>query len=135
MNPSNFTCKNLSAALVIVVLLAPFQAARANGDCKQPATTSIRIEAKGGFENQLPGVTFPVQSKKPGRQEKQGKNSETTEIKHHSDEDKHKHHFYHYNKKKWRRKSHAILLSWLMRIVVAISYISILLCTFMSLAH
>ena len=53
----------------------------------------------------------------------------------HADEDKHEVHHHHFDKSKSRKRIINILTGFLLKIIIAVSYFSILLCSYMSLCH
>ena len=56
-------------------------------------------------------------------------------AKTHSDEEKHKNHLYHYDRIKRSRKKHCGLLCVLVKLFVAITYLSVLICGYLSIFH
>lgn len=78
--------------------------------------------------------------KKQGNREKTAHNDEknshhTEKAKTHSDEEKHKNHLYHYNRIKRNNKRHCSLLCLLVKLFVAITYLSVLICGYLSIFH
>jgi hypothetical protein len=55
--------------------------------------------------------------------------------KRHADEDRHDNHHHHFDKVKHKRKIVNLLSAWLLKIFIALSYFSILLCSYMSMYH
>ena len=59
----------------------------------------------------------------------------SAKAKTHSDEEKHKNHLYHYDRIKRSRKKHCSLLCVLVKFFVAITYLSVLICGYLSIFH
>lgn len=78
-------------------------------------------------------LSLPVNSKK----QKENEHSGTDLIRHkrHADEDRHDNHHHHFDKVKHRKKIINLLSQLLLKIIIAISYFSILLCSYMSLCQ
>lgn len=124
----------LSAILFFTFLMAPSDSNEA-GFTKKDRSFSIHLQA-GAEGNDIPVKELipimPSKNKKDGGNEKQ--NNETPKSRH-SDEEKHKHHFHDFDNLRCRKKLHAILLGFCFKIIMVISYFSILLCGYMSIGH
>lgn len=134
MTPQKALRTSLSAILLSAFLLSPLQSnetATANGR----RTFSIHLQANGknssdkGIQIDL---SLPVNNKK---EKDTDHNPDLLRHKRHADEDKHEHHHHHFDKSKSRRRIINMMMSFFLKIIIAVSYFSILLCSYMSISH
>ena len=134
MKPQKALQTSLTATLISVFMLAPLNSSE--------MVTKIQ---PGSFSNHL-GMVAAGSSKESNHREMNGRenskkmlNQEKSENiktdKKHSEEDKHNNHVYNYDWINSRKKWQANLIRHLVRIFVVISFISVLLCGYMSIIH
>lgn len=134
MKPQTTLRISLSTLLLFTLLLSPFTSKQATGT-NDRRTFSIQIvNAESSTDHTLKlDLTLPVNSKKEKDKDHQG--SDLMRHKRHADEDRHDHHHHHFDKVKHKRKIVNILSAFFLKIIIAISYFSILLCSYMSITH
>lgn len=125
---------SLTALLLSAFLLSPLhsnEAATAN----RKKTFSIQLQANGESSSDR-GIkvdfSLPVNNKKAKDTDH---NHDLIRHKRHADEDKHELHHHHFDKSKSRRKLVNMLTSFFLKIIIVVSYFSILLCSYMSVGH
>ena len=125
---------SFSAILLSAFLLSPLhsnEAAIAN----RKKTFSIQLQAnEESSSDKAINIDFslPVNNKK-GKDTDH--NPDLIRHKRHADEDKHDLHHHHFDKNKSRRRLINMLTSFFLKIIIVVSYFSILLCSYMSLGH
>ena len=125
---------SLSALLLSAFLLSPLQSNEA-ATANRKKTFSIQLQANAESSSDK-GVnidfSLPVNNKKDKDTDH---NPDLMRHKRHADEDKHEIHHHHFDKNKSRRKLVNMIMSFFFKIIIAVSYFSILLCSYLSLGH
>ena len=132
MTPQKALRISLSIFLVFAFLFSPIRSNET--ETKDRRTFSIHPQVN---EEGSPGHSFnldlsiPVNSKR----EKENDHSGTDLFRHkrHADEDRHDNHHHHFDKVKHKKKIINLLSQLVLKIIIVISYFSILLCSYMSL--
>lgn len=125
---------SLTTLLLSAFLLSPLhsnEAATAN----RKKTFSIQLQAnEESSSDKAINIDFslPVNNKK-GKDTDH--NPDLIRHKRHADEDKHELHHHHFDRNKSKRRLINMLTSFLLKIIIVVSYFSILLCSYMSLGH
>ena len=125
---------SLTTLLLSAFLLSPLhsnEAATAN----RKKTFSIQLQAnEESSSDKAINIDFslPVNNKK-GKDTDH--NPDLLRQKRHADEDRHELHHHHFDKNKSRRRLINMLTGFFLKIIIAVSYFSILLCSYMSLGH
>jgi hypothetical protein len=131
MTPHFALRSGLTALLLSVLILIPRQSAQTvilvtkdTGDMLslKPASLSSSVPPQ---QNKL-----PQNDKKPD-----GKEAQPAKSKHHSDEEKHKNHLYDYTWIRHKKQRVARIMQVFVKIFIAFCFYSVLLCTYMHLAH
>ena len=78
-------------------------------------------------------LTLPVNNKK--EKDSDHNNPDLLRHKRHADEDRHELHHHHFDKSKSHRRIINVLTGLLLKIIIIVSYFSILLCSYISLSH
>ena len=135
MTPQKTFRISLSAVLFLAFLLSPLRS-KENLSANDKRTFSVHLQADG--ENSSDHAikfdfTPPVNNKK--EKDKEHHNPDLMRSKRHADEDRHEHHHHDFDKNKSKRKVINMLTSFLLKIIIAVSYFSILLCSYVSLSH
>lgn len=134
MKPQKTFRISLAAIIITCFMLAPLISSEAVHKSKK---NSFNIHLKvvdGGASKQTNNLdlTIPDANKK---EKNNNRNDDQPKAKHHADEEKHKNHLYHYHRVKARKKTHTSIIHVILKIFIAISYISVLLCGYMSIGH
>jgi len=135
MTPQKALRISLSSVLFLALLLSPLRSnERTSANSKR--TFSIHLQANG--ENSSDhgitlDLTVPVNNKK--EKDSDHNNPDLMRNKRHADEDKHEHHHHDFDKSKSRKRIINILTGLLLKIIIAVSYFSILLCSYVSISH
>lgn len=134
---------SLSAVIAIAFLISSHSSGAAiTKPVKYILTTHHVVEDARSAKN--PGnfnlVVPEALPNKPGNREKTAHNDEKNahhiaKTKTHPDEEKHKNHLYHYDRIKRNRKKYCGFLCFLVKIFVAITYLSVLICGYLSIFH
>jgi len=143
MKPQTTFQTSLTAIMISVFMLAPFNSSEAVSKSKKTSfnTHLQQVNDEGASKNsQNVDFTVPGASKKEKNQQKGNENNkhqdhEPAKTRHHSEEEKHNNHLYHYHRIKAKKKIHVSLICISLKILVAITYISVLLCGYMSIGH
>ena len=124
---------SLTAFLLSAFLLSPLQSNEA-ATANRKRTFSIQAQANDGSSDQAIKLDFslPVNNKK-GKETDH--NPDLIRHKRHADEDRHELHHHHFDRNKSRRRLINMITSFFLKIIIVISYFSILLCSYMSLCH
>ena len=125
---------SLSALLFSAFLLSPLQSNEA-GTANRKKTFSIQLQANEERSSDK-SVNFdfsqPVNNKKDKDTDH---NPDLARHRRHADEDRHELHHHHFDKNKSRRRLINMITGFSLKIIIAVSYFSILLCSYMSLGH
>ena len=144
MKPQITLQTSLSAVFSFAFLVAAYCSGAAVSKHSNPTViTNHVVEYARASKN--PGnfnlVVPEAMPNKPGNREKPASHNDeknehpTAKAKTHSDEEKHKNHLYHYDRIKRSRKKHCSLLCVLVKFFVAITYLSVLICGYLSIFH
>ena len=125
----------LSAALFFTFLLSPIRSNPAKTKDRRTSYIHVQVneESSSGHSFKL-DLTLPVNNKK----EKENDHNNGADLfrhKRHADEDRHDHHHHDFDKLKHRKRIVRVLSALLLKIFIAISYFSILFCTYMSIVN
>ena len=143
MKPQKALTSSLSALFLFAIIMAPLNSSEATiiGVKHISAFQQEKIEngsSKTGVNSsaQIPGKISNHQDKQK-TEDKQGNKGdhEQPKTRHHADEEKHKNHLYHYSRIRHKRKTVESMMCICLKFFVAISYIAILLSTYMHLGH
>jgi uncharacterized membrane protein YhiD involved in acid resistance len=132
------TAKNLqtslTAILIAVFMLTPFSSNESVVKNKKMSFNTHLQVVDDGASKQTGNIdlSLPESNKK---EKNKSHNEDQTKSKHHADEEKHKNHVYHYHRVKAKKKSHTTFLQICLKVFVAISFISVLLCGYMNISH
>ena len=125
---------SLAATMICFFMLTPISSSEAIHKSKKISFNTQQQVVDEGSSKQTNNIdlTIPLGNKK----EKNGNhNEDQPKAKHHSDEEKHKNHVYHYHRIKAKKKIHTTFLQLCLKIFIAISFISVLLCGYLSIGH
>ena len=134
MKPQKTFRISLAALMISFFMIAPVNSNEAvNKSKKISFSTHLQVVDEGSSKqaNHL-DLTFPESNKK---ERNKGHGEDQPKSKHHGDEEKHKNHLYHYSRVKAKKKHHTAIVCVALKIFVALSYISVLLCGYMSIGH
>ena len=135
MTPQKALRISLPALLLFVFLLSPLQS-KENFSAKGKRAFSIHLQANGESSSDHAikfDLTLPVNNKK--EKDTDHNNPDLIRHKRHADEDRHDLHHHHFDKSKSRRRIINMLSGLLLKIIIVVSYFSILLCSYVSLCH
>ena len=134
MKPQKALRSSLTTTLMIALSLSPLNSSEMVTEIKKTnISTHLRMTANG-TSNQKSQQDF--NSHEGQRTEQKQNHSENIKSdKKHSEEEKHNNHVYNYDWVNCRKKWYASLIRCCIKIFVAISFISVLLCGFMSIIH
>jgi hypothetical protein len=143
MKPQTNLQISFAAIMISVLMLVPFNSSEAVSKSKKISfnTHQIQVADEGASKNGLNNdFTVPDGSKKDKNKQKGNENNkhqdhEQAKNRHHAEEEKHNNHLYHYHRIKAKKKIHVSLICICLKIIVAVSYISVLLCGYMSICH
>lgn len=134
---------SLSAVIALAFLVTSYgSGAAVSNPIKYTVINNYVVEDARSTKN--PGnfnlVVPEALPNKPGNREKTAHNDEKNahhiaKTKTHPDEEKHKNHLYHYDRLKRNRKKYCGLLCLLVKFFVAITYLSVLICGYLSIFH
>ena len=143
MKPQITLRTSLSAVFSLSFLMASFSAGAAvSKHSNHTVITNHEVGAAkatkspGNFNLVIPEAIPNKTSNREKMNHNEEKNGQHTEkAKHHSDEEKHKNHIYHYNRINRNKKNDCNLLCLLVKFFVAITYLSVLICAYLSIFH
>ena len=125
---------SLAAILIGCFMLAPISSNEAINKSKRISFNTHQQVVDEGSSKHTGNIdlTIPDASKK----EKNNKGGDDhPKTRSHSEEEKHKNHLYHYHRVKARKKAHTTIICVILKIFIAVSYISVLLCGYLSIGH
>jgi len=127
---------SLAAIMISCFMLAPISSSEAIHKSKRISFNIQQQVVDEGFSKQTNNIdlTIPLGNKKE-KEKNNSHNEDQPKAKHHSDEEKHKNHVYHYHRVKAKKKIHTTFLQLSLKIFIAISFISVLLCGYLSIGH
>jgi len=138
MKPQKTFRISLAAIMISCFLLAPNSSSEAIYKSKSISFNTQQQVADEGSSKQTNNIdlTIPLGHKKEKEKEKKNNhNEDQPKARHHSDEEKHKNHVYHNHRVKAKKKIHTTFLQLCLKIFIAISFISVLLCGYLSIGH
>jgi len=127
----------LAAIMISCFMLAPNSSSEAILKSKKISfNTQQQVGDEGSSKptNNI-DLTIPFGNKKEKEKNSNKHSEDQPKAKHHSDEEKHKNHVYHYHRVKAKKKIHTTFLQLSLKIFIAISFISVLLCGYLSIGH
>ena len=134
MKPQTALRISLSVLLVFTFLHSSLRSNATEKKDRRTFSIHAQVNAAGSSDHSINlDLSLPVNSKK--EKEKDHSGNDLFRHKRHADEDRHDHHHHHFDKVKHRKKIVNLLSAWLLKIIIALSYFSILLCSYMSLYH
>ena len=125
---------SLAAIMIGCFILSPISSSEAISKSKKIAFNTHQQVVDEGSSKHTSNMdlTIPDANKK----EKSNKGGDDhPKTRSHSEEEKHKNHLYHYHRVKARKKTHTTIICVILKIFIAVSYISVLLCGYMSISH
>ena len=141
MNPAKNLQTSLTALMIAAFMLAPLGSNESGLNAKKKSF-NIHLQVVDEGNSKQKGnidLTIPVSNKKEQQKNKDDqprKNSDDQpKSRHHAEEEKHKNHVYHYHRIKTKKKHHTTILCACLKILLAVSYLSILLLGYMNICH
>jgi hypothetical protein len=134
MTPQKTFRISLAAVMICSFMLAPISSSEAIQKSKKISFNTQQQVVDEGSSKQTNNIdlTIPEGSKK---EKNNNHGDDQPKAKHHGEEEKHKNHLYHYHRVKARKKTHTSIICIILKIFIAISYISVLLCGYMNIGH
>ena len=134
MKPKKALRTSLTATLFFAFVLVPSASGEAVSNVQiAAAVTQVQLTVeKPNLANSPNDYTSTEGTNKENKSRTPEK---VKKDKKHADEEKHKNHLYHYNRVKRKKKSHTSILCSSLKIFIAICYIAVLLCGYMSIVH
>ena len=134
MKPQTALRISLSVLLVFTFLSTPLTSNATEKKDRRTFFVHTQVNGERSSDHDFNlDLSLPVNSKK--EKEKDHSGNDLFRHKRHADEDRHDHHHHHFDKVKHRKKIVNLISAWLLKIIIALSYFSILLCSYMSLYH
>jgi hypothetical protein len=134
MKPQKALQSSLSTFMVILLILAPLNSSEMVGKSESQTISTQHIQAADGSSKENLHLDFNAMEANR-KNNNQSKLENTGHEKKHADEEKHSNHVYSYDWIKNRKKIVTDILRSFTMIFVAVSYIAVLLCGYMSLLH
>jgi len=137
MTPQKTFRISLAAIMISSFMLTPISSSEAIQKSKRVSFNIQQQVVDEGSSKQTNNIdlTIPLGNKKEKEKNSNKHSEDQPKAKHHSDEEKHKNHVYHYHRVKAKKKIHTTFLQLCMKIFIAISFISVLLCGYLSIGH
>ena len=134
MTPQKTFRISLAAIMICSFMLAPISSSEAIQKSKRISFNTQQQVVDEGSSKQTNNIdlTIPEGSKK---EKNNNHGDDQPKAKHHAEEEKHKNHLYHYHRVKARKKTQTSIICIILKIFIAISYISVLLCGYMNIGH
>lgn len=127
---------SLTALLFLAYLLSPLHSNETTAS-NDKRSFSIQLHTDEGSSPD-PGIkidlTLPVNNKKEKTKDTDHSH-EFLRHKRHADEDRHEPHHHHFDKGRSRKRIINVLTGFFLKIIIVVSYFSILLCSYMSIGH
>ena len=135
MTPQKTFRISLAAIMISFFMLAPISSNEAIHKSKKISFNTQQQVVDEGSSKQANNIdlTTPLGNKKG--KNNNNHNEDQPKAKHHADEEKHKNHLYHYHRVKAKKKIHTAFLQLCLKIFIAISFISVLLCGYFNIGH
>ena len=136
MKPQKTFRISLAAIMISSFMLAPISSSEAIQKSKRVSFNIQQQVVDEGSSKQTNNIdlTIPLGNKKE-KEKNNNHDEDQPKAKHHPDEEKHKNHVYHYHRVKAKKKIHTTFLQLSLKIFIAISFISVLLCGYLSIGH
>jgi len=137
MTPQKTFRISLATIMISCFMLTPFSSSEAIHKSKKISFNTQQQVVDEGSSKQTNNIdlTIPLGNKKEKEKNNNNHNEDQPKARHHSDEEKHKNHVYHYHRVKAKKKMHTTFLQLCMKLFIAISFISVLLCGYLSIGH
>jgi len=137
MTPQKTFRISLAAIMISSFMLTPISSSEAIQKSKRVSFNIQQQVVDEGSSKQTNNIdlTIPLGNKKEKEKNSNKHSEDQPKAKHHSDEEKHKNHVYHYHRVKAKKKIHTTFLQLCLKIFIAISFISVLLCGYLSIGH
>ena len=134
MTPQKTFRISLAAIMISFFMLAPISSNEAIHKSKKISFNTQQQVVDEGSSKQTHNIdlTVPEANKK---EKNNNRGDDQSKTKHHAEEEKHKNHIYHYHRVKARKKTHTTIICVVLKIFIAVSYISVLLCGYLSSGH
>ena len=134
MTPQKTFRISLAAIMISCFMLAPISSSEAINKSKKIYFNTQQLVVDEGSSKQTHNIdlTVPEANKK---EKNNNRGDDQSKTKHHAEEEKHKNHIYHYHRVKARKKTHTTIICVILKIFIAISYISVLLCGYLNIGH
>lgn len=128
---------SLPAILFLAFLLSPIRSNETiTANDKRTFDIQLHADAENSSDQGIKiDFTMPLNSNHNKKDKDSEHNHDLQRHKRHADEDRHELHHHNFDKKKSRRRMMNLLLSFFLKIIIAVSYFSILLCSYMSIGH
>ena len=134
MKPAKNLQTILTAIMIAVLIIAPFNSKESiSKNKKNSFNTHLQVVDEGGYK-QLNSMDLSIPDTRK-KEKNNHHNDEYTRGRRHADEEKHKNHLYHYHRVRARNKVQTGILRIMLKVFIAISYLSVLLCGYMSIGH
>jgi hypothetical protein len=136
MTPQKTFRISLTAIMICSFMLAPISSSEAIQKSKRISFNTQQLVVDEGSSKQANNIdlTIPLGDKRE-KEKNNNHNEDQPKAKHHADEEKHKNHVYHYHRVKAKKKIHTTFLQLCLKIFIAISFISVLLCGYLNIGH
>lgn len=141
MKPQKALWSPLATLVIILALTVPFRADEIVFQCKSAPRSmeSKKIQKSTAEQNQKTNMALPVslpqRQNKPKTDDKTDHHNDQHVKTRHHDEEKHNNHVYDYSRLKHKRKTITAMFGFSAKILVAISYIAVLLSSYGGFAH
>ena len=134
MTPQKTFRISLAAIMISFFMLAPISSNEAIHKSKKISFNTQQQVVDEGSSKQTHNIdlTVPEANKK---EKNNNRGDDQSKTKHHAEEETHKNHIYHYHRVKARKKTHTTIICIILKIFIAVSYISVLLCGYLSSGH
>lgn len=128
---------SLTAFMVGLFILAPLNSKEMVTKSQSQSFITYHLADANGWVNDKYDIDFNAQemNRRSQNQTKSENSEKVSHDKKHAEEDKHSNHVYTYDWIKSRKKILVNILRHFTKIFVAVSYIAILLCGYMSILH
>jgi hypothetical protein len=134
MKPPKILQTSLTAIMIAVFMIAPFNSRESISKNKKNSFNTHLQVVDEGASKQAGNIDFSIPD--PKKKEKDNRrHDDYPRVRRHADEEKHKNHLYHYQRVRTRNKVHTVIICVLLKVFIAISYLAVLLCGYMSIGH
>ena len=127
---------SLAAALFLAFLLSPVNSNEtAASNSKRTFSIQLQTDEGGASDHGIKiDLTLPVNNKKEKAKDTD-QHHDFLRNKRHADEDRHEPHHHDFDKGRSRKRIINLLTGFFLKIIIAVSYFSILLCSYMGIGH